>query len=474
MNEAQASSPAVVLRLSAHLTVAAAAVPPQVRQTWRRELTLPNPAYVAARRQGRYSGHLSPSLSLYRERAGRILLPRGYTPRAVAHLRHAGLEVQVEDRRLLLPPVDFTFTGQLLPYQAAAVARVRTSGILCGPPGCGKTTMGLAVVAQLRQPTLWLTHTRDLAEQAAARAAQFLGLAADEIGRLGDGRWEPGPRFSVALVQSLLRHPDRTRQLARQVGLLVVDECHHVPALTFLRVVGRFPAGLRLGLTATPLRQDGLWPFAEATLGPVLHTITHDDLAAAGRLVRPRLVWVVTSFAADWDGDWAALLERLIHDPQRNRLIADRVLQEARAGHRVLVLTERVAHAALLAQSLERQLGPGRVALLTGTTPKPDRQEALTGLRRGRLAVLVATRLADEGLDLPELDRLFVVTPRRASAKVLQQAGRLMRPAAGKGEPILFDFRDRQVGVLEAQARHRWQSVYRHLVSGQAWEEVPG
>lgn len=460
----------VTVRVDAMTWIRAADVPSEVRRAIREELTLPNPAYVAAVRQGRFAGYLPRTVSLYGREGDFLVLPRGYTPRAVARLRQAGVQVRFEDRRLVLPEVALRFTGRLLPYQTRAVRAAHTSGILCGPPGCGKTVMGLAVAAAVRQPTLWLTHTRDLANQAAERAVQFLGLRAEEVGRIGDGRWHPRDPFTVALVQTLINRTRATQELAQRIGLLVVDEAHHTPAITFLQVVGMFPAARRLGLTATPDRADGLWPFAEAAIGPVLYRITPQELEAAGRLVRPRLIWVLTRFEAPFDGDWNGLLDALTTDPDRNHLICRRVAQEATAGHRCLVLSERVAHCTALAAQLRRFLPPEQVAVLTGDQPTGQRMAALAGLRTGRVRVLLATKLADEGLDLPALDRLFVVAPRRATARVLQQAGRLMRPAPGKGQPVLFDFRDRRVGVLEAQARARWLGVYRGLVSDERWE----
>lgn len=265
-------------------------VPPELRQAFREELTLPNPRYVVAVRQGRPTGRMNPTLTLYRDWGNQVVLPRGYTARALEHLRRASLPVRVIDRRVRLPDVDFAFRGELLDYQRRAVEAVRSSGILVAPPGSGKTVMALAVIAAVRQPTLWVTHTQDLARQAVERAAEFLGLDPDGIGFMGDGTWRVGEQLTVALVQSLLSRFDETKALAKRIGLVIVDECHHVPAATFLWVVGLFPAWRRLGLTATPNRADGLWPFAEAVIGLVLYRVTPEELEAAGKLLRPKLV----------------------------------------------------------------------------------------------------------------------------------------------------------------------------------------
>lgn len=458
-------APAITVAVDAVARLPFALVPRELRRRFEADLTLPNPAFVAAQRQGRWTGHLVPTVTLYRLEGEEIILPRGYIPKAAALLRKAGVQVAFADRRLTLPPVSLRFSGTLLPYQERAVeAGLRSSGILVAPPGSGKTVMGLAIAAKLGQPALWLAHTKELAAQAVERARTFLGI---EAGIIGDGQWQPRDLLTVGLVQTLVRRWDATLQLARQVGLVIVDEAHHVPAVTFLDVVGVFPAARRLGLTATPHRQDGLWPFAEATIGPVLHRVTTADLERAGRLVRPKLVWVPTDFEAGFWGDWHALMDALVSDDRRNQLVVNLVAQEAKAGHSCLVLSERVAHCEALADMLRNILGAQAVAVLTGSVPKKDRIRAVEGLRSGSVRVLLATKLADEGLDLPALDRLFVVTPRRAATKVLQQVGRVMRPAPGKGTPIIFDLRDERVGVLEAQAKARWFQAYRGLVAGE-------
>jgi superfamily II DNA or RNA helicase len=127
-----------------------------------------------------------------------------------------------------------------------------------------------------------------------------------------------------------------------------------------------------------------------------------------------------------------------------------------------LVLSERVAHLGLLADALADAAPEVPAAVLTGEDTAKHRGQVLDDLRAGRLRVLFATKLADEGLDVPALGRVFLTTGGRNAGRLQQQLGRVMRPAPGKAAPLVLDFVDPLVGVLAAQARARAQ-VYRGL-----------
>jgi len=287
-----------------------------------------------------------------------------------------------------------------------------------------------------------------LAQQALERARDLFDLPAGAFGMVGDGKDRLGTHLTVATVQTLARR--ELEELAGRFGVVVLDEAHHAPAASFVNVLQAFPARYRLGLTATPDRADGLGGAMLAVLGPAAARLTTADLAAAGRVLVPTVRQA--AFRYRYRDDFAALLAALCADPARNGLIAATVAAEARAGHRCLVLSERVEHCHLLAEALAAAAPAAPAAVLTGTVPPKRRAEALEALRSGRLRVLLATKLADEGLDLPALERLFLATGGRAAGRLQQQLGRVMRSPPGKAAPVVFDFVDPLVGVLAAQA----------------------
>lgn len=454
---AVATQERVTATVAADIRLDADAVPGHVRRAIQSDLTFPNPERRTLERLGRYAGHLPASIPAFEHVDGTLVLPRGYGPRLRELL---GDTLHADDETAAQDAVDVRFRGNLRDYQdrALAAALGGRDAVVVSPPGSGKTVIALAWMAARRQPTLLVVNTHDLADQAADRAREFLGV---EAGRIGGGVWEIGNELTVATVQTLARNLDKLADLP--FGAVIFDEAHHVPADTFFAVASRLPARFRLGITATPDRADGLEGLLPAALGPIAHTITQADLEAAGVNVRPSLVWVETGFTYPGDPtEFTRLVTALTEDERRNALALRLIKREAVGGGVVLALTDRVAHAQMLADEL-RARGVTAEALV-GSVKADERQRILADFRAGAVSIVVATRLADEGLDVPELDRLFLLAPMRASGRVTQRLGRLMRARPGK-EPIVFDFRDVKVGLLESQARSRWFNVYRNIVA---------
>ncbi len=436
------------VRVDAGLTVARAEVSPKLDERLRRALSFTNPEYLDRLRLGLSTHGVPERLCFVEESGAELRIPRGaiHALRRLAALE--GVIVQCDDRRVLpAERLDEVPVPSLRSYQESALqAMVNvTQGTVVLPCGGGKTRIGVAAIARLRTPTLILIHTLDLAEQWRGQLRELLGI---EAGLVGDGEENVGS-VTVALVQALARwETARLDDFLVRFGILLVDEAHHCPSVTFRGVVDRCPARYRFGLTATPEREDGLTPLLELFLGPAVATVTHEELVAAGVLTLPEVRTVETSFAFAYAGadDYARMLDALVHDDERNALIAEHVAAEARAGHLGLVLSGRIDHCELLC-ALIRQRGV-KAELLTGTVKKERRTALLAGARAGEVPVLVATTLADEGLDVPALARVFLTYPSRARGRTLQRLGRLMRTHPGKTDAVLFDFVDRKVPVL--------------------------
>ena len=445
----------MLARVDAAIAIERRELPAKLLERLRRALSFQNPAYLDRRRLGLNPGAEPETLCFLSETGGEVRLPRG----AIDALRRLaaldGVEVTCDDRRVLptaqlrdLPEVP------LRDYQARAVdklARV-TQGTVVIPCGGGKTRVGIGAIARLRTPALVLVHTLDLAEQWRAEIRSLLGVEPGVVGGGEDTRGE----VTIGVIQTLVRwEHDRLDEFLSGFGLLVLDEAHHVAASTFRELVDRCPALYRLGLTATPEREDGLTPLLDLYLGRRLLQVPHEELVDAGVLAMPEIRIVDTAFAFTYLGadDYAPMMSELVADGDRNELILRVVLAEARAGHTCLVLSGRVRHCRALARGL-RSAGVD-AAELTGRVPKERRAELIDRARRGDIGVLVATSLADEGLDLPRLSRVFLVYPSRARGRPVQRLGRLMRPHADKVQPALIDFVDRKIPVLRRQHLER-------------------
>lgn len=429
--------------------------PPKALERLRRDLSFPNPEFVARRRMGRQVAGVRERIVCLAEHGdGWTEVPRGAVALLRRRLAEVGIAVEFDDRRVTHPATGLSASVELRSYQAAAVSRMQrgVQGTVVMPCGGGKTVAGTAAAAEIDQPTLVVVHTHDLLEQWRDTVRRLLGI---EVGVVAEGRCEPGA-ITVATVQTLVRmRPEDLDALGAQFGCVIVDEAHHAPASTFRAVLARMPARYRFGLTATPRREDGLTPLLGFTLGERLFEIGYADLVAAGYLAAPEVRPVYSSFTFDYASadDHHACMEALIGDDERNELVADLAAAEANAGHTVLVLSGRVAHCRRLAGMIGRRGVAAEV--LVGAVKKADRRRILDDFRAGRVAVVVASTLADEGLDVPRLDRIVLAFPGRTQGRTAQRIGRLMRPHPDKQGAVLFDVVDAAVPPLLRQFRAR-------------------
>jgi len=447
------ASPTSVPELRVGADCVLANAPAAVTAEIERRLTIANPRYQAAQRYGRWIGKkLKPQLRFYEVEPDGLHFPRGYANQVVRLCRQlTGQAPTLLDQRRLLDPIAPQFTGELRPYQEEAVEVVaaRSFGVLEAATGSGKTVMALALIARRRQPALVLVHTRELLHQWRERIRDFLGC---EAGCLGDGMADIRP-LSVAIVNSARNRLD---QLVPRFGHLVVDECHRVPASLFTEVVSTFDSHYMLGLSATAFRrEDGLTPLITMYMGDLVHTVDRGDLLRDGAVALPELVRRETRFNYRFSGDYSAMLRALTLDDERNLLIAGDVAETLALPDSgiLLLVSDRVEHCETLLELLSAHGIAAR--LLTGRQTAVERATVVEDLHGDRVRVLVATlQLIGEGFDCPGLTTLFLATPIKFEGRLLQVAGRVMRPAAGKRARVV-DYVDVEVPLLRRSAEGR-------------------
>ena len=435
-------------------------VPPQLRQALVEKLEFPNPKWLENERMGRWNRGTPRLLKFYaKEGADGLWIPRGYLRQLVLMCRRMGIEHRIDDRRRSLPPVDFTFRGELRPFQKTAVEQMlaRDFGTLSSPTGSGKTVMALSMVARRRQPALIIVHTKELAAQWIERIGTYLGILPAECGLIAGGRMKIGPKMTVALVQSLYKCAE---EASEHIGFVVADECHRCPSRTFTEAVASFDAKFMLGLSATPWRRDNLSRLIFWHLGDVHHEVDKADLVAAGEVLPAEVVVRETRFKPYHDpvSEYSKMLSELTADTERNLLIAQDVVREVRESRGIsLVLSDRRVHCENL-QALLRYRFKTDAELMIGDMPIHERQAVVERLNAGLARVVIATgQLIGEGFDCRNLTTLFLATPIRFSGRVLQYLGRVLRPAPAKQKARVFDYVDVQVETLvkAAQARQR-------------------
>jgi len=177
----------LIIRISNKLTLFDA--PSFLQREIKDRLTIYNPVFEENKRMGRWNGDTPRFLQYYEETPSGLIIPRGFQPQLMGILRRFGQRVEIQDRRRVLPEVDFQFRGQLRLFQQEAVkaALTRDEGTISAPTGSGKTVIALYLIAQRKQPALIIVHTKELLNQWISRINQFLGIPVNEIGRIGDG-----------------------------------------------------------------------------------------------------------------------------------------------------------------------------------------------------------------------------------------------------------------------------------------------
>jgi len=424
--------------------------------------TFANPKWVENHRMGRWNRGTPKMLRYFRRFGGHgIRIPRGYTRQLLLKCRKKDLVYRLENRCRKFETNTLQFHGRLKPFQHKAVATMlkRRFGTLTAPTGSGKTVMALAMVAARKQPALVVVHTKDLAHQWIERIETFCKISQNEIGMIGGGQNRLGQTITIAMVQSLYK---QATDVSKEIGYLLVDECHRCPSRTFTEAVKAFDAQYMTGLSATPWRRDQLSKLIFWYLGDVHHEVDQKRLEATGDILKAEAVIRPTRFKPYFDPvqEYSKMLSELTQDNKRNRLIASDVAQEAQSTQGViLVLSDRKKHCQALYSLIH--YGHGVAAeVLTGDLKATERREIVQRVNAGSVRVLIATgQLVGEGFDCRELSTLFLATPIRFTGRLIQYLGRILRPAPGKEYARVYDYVDSAVAPLLKAARAR-QRIY--------------
>ena len=456
----------IACTVGAALSLEKSGLPPWLLAEIKHLASLHNPLFYQ-RQKLRFSTHRTPRfIKCYEEDMTHIHLPRGVVEDLEFVVRNAKSRLALTDSRGIPSRTSLTFRGVLSPVQKDAVQRLlaHDQGVLVAPPGTGKTVMGCAVAARRGLPTLVLAHRKPILDQWRAQIADLLGLPPKEIGQIGGGKDRRTGVVDLAMLQSL-KALDPPEVFFGGYGLIIVDECHHIPAVSFESCVKRAPVRYWLGLTATPYRRDGLQDIITMQCGPIRHTITARRVGTTGDLALELMVReTLFTFPGPDDVPIQQVFRTLVADEGRTALIADDVLQALGAGRRCLVLSEWKEQCRGIAGQLTNR-GQAPV-ILDGSVKKKAQRAILSAIREapvGAGLLIIATgQYLGEGFDCPEVDTLFLAFPVSFRGKLVQYVGRALRPHEGKTIVRVYDYVDSRVPILQRMHQRRLKT-YRTL-----------
>jgi len=388
---------------------------------------------------------------------GYLSLPRGCLDDICCVLSEYGIKTNIRDERIAGKAKSFRFHGKLTKEQKAAAKKILSSenGVLSASPGIGKTVLAIYAIAKRKTNTLVLVHRKPLLEQWRKQLSVFLGIDEDKIGQIGGGKDKANGILDVAMIQSLAEK-SRVDDRVADYGFVIIDECHHVSAVSFERVMMEVKAKFILGLTATPYRRDGQQPIIHMQCGPIIHQIKNREVNQdfSGCFVIPR----ITSFDCEWNerSNIYELWPKLVVDVKRNEMIVSDVKEMVAEGRFPLILTERKAHLAILKEMLSPHIE--NLGVLYGGIGIKERRkifDKLNSLGDAPKALLATGAYIGEGFDDPRLDTLFIVMPIAFKGKVIQYAGRLHRKYHTKTDIRIYDYVDEKVSVAVAMYKKR-------------------
>lgn len=391
-------------------------------------LTFRNPAYDEAIKFNRSTWNTDKTVELYKETRNGLIVPRGVK-------LDYDFDEYSDNRDSY--PVKITTCIEPRIYQERVIrlAIGQQGGVIVAPTGSGKTTMAIEIAARLGERCLILVKSKDLATQWIKAIKQFTGL---ECGLIGGGKWTEGKQFTVGLVQTLVKH-----DASLDYGLVIVDECHNIPAVQAYTVINRQAARYRFGLSATPQRRDNLEFMIHAALGEIIATVE------AHEVIGSVLPVTVSTLHHNFMGNpetWMEFITQLADDEERNRmLIASAIKSSRKVG--TAILTGTIAHAETL-HGLAK-LHEVNALLLHGQLPKKQRDQGMIDAPNSAL-IIGTLALLSEGIDWPHVGAIIFAAPvsaevdreNPAATRLLQSIGRGRRPYPGKLKTIVLDIID--------------------------------
>ncbi|WP_066403592.1 DEAD/DEAH box helicase [Aliarcobacter cryaerophilus] len=374
----------------------------------------------------------------YEESSEFLTLPRGLKEKLFEYLNYNLVKYKIIDNRVFEKIETKRILFTLRAEQEDAIKEILKydSSICVAPPGFGKTLIGAKIFEQRAVKTLIIVNKNMLLDQWISRFVDYFGYKKSDIGFLGKSQNRLNGNIDIATMQSLNNIPE----LVENYTQVIVDECHHIPALTFEQIVKNFKGKYILGLSATPNRKDELDPILYQQLGNISYEYkkpkTHTN----------RLLVIKTEFTSSVD-NYAAIINELVSNEDRNRQIVKTIKENI--DRKILLLSDRIEHLNLLENILKEE----KIDFVSvhGSQNKKEQVENMQKVKTSSL-ILATSSFFGEGIDFPHLNTIIFATPISFYGRLIQYLGRIGR---GNQECLAIDFLDSKNAMLNSTYKKR-------------------
>lgn len=355
---------------------------------------------------------------------------------------------------------------------AADIAEVKQRGMIRIATGGGKTEVIAELIGRTNIKTLVLIHKQDIFHQLVDRLGKRLGVP---IGRIGCGFVEP-EQITVAMIQTVhrafggtmqglkdiendkteLSKPEIVQQLVENAECVIIDECHHIAATIFGKVLTKCEkAFYRWGFSASPFREDNADLLLDSHTGARCVDISASELIKRGYLSKPTIYLYEYDHCRPNAFGYPHMYEQqVVNNTFRNKIVVQAVLKAMAANKTVLVAVTRIDHGRML-EAMLKQIVPGKIKFASGQIDSTERRQILQDLTDRKLNVVIATTVFGEGVDCPTLDVLINAKANKSSIDSLQLIGRALRKTSTKSKVTVIDIYDDHCKYLGTHAKDR-------------------
>jgi len=441
----------------------------------KKDLTITNPLWKKAAQLELSVWGKPQYLEFYVQKGRHFILPSGYINDLLRQWGPAEKPPQLIDSRFETSNLlNIQFKGILKPFQQVAcdIALIKSFGVIQAPTGSGKTVCAIYLIVKRKQPTLILVDQIELGNQFVNKLIEFTNLTKDDIGFIGNDQFSIKP-VTVALLQSMHRLDDRYYdEINKNIGQIICDETHIIAADTYYNVMTKLKAKYKIGLSATPKREDGLTQVIFWATGPIIYTVPFNDVS---NIIKPEIVTIPTTYYFPLISitEYTDMITDLSACETRNQLIVDTVTEKRYKDLQKVLLCDRIMQVIILHKKLpgsdilisqiskydkdkiKSKYGDQEAKEIFKKTSKKHRESIITRLNNETLTTLISTYgLFHKGIDIVTLEMAAFCAPIRSEVMVKQCRGRVMRKNKTK-KAVIVDFVDNNIELLSWQAKAR-------------------